>query len=263
MALRVAVSGTGNMGRLILRALEDAPDLEVVGVLELYSSGDRYTLPSGAGVPLRQAVDRIRDLQAEVVVDFTNAAWTEQLLPAAIAAGVHPVIGTSGLSEALVAQAEAACAQAKLGGVIAPNFALGAVLLMHLARIAAPFFDAAEVIELHHAGKVDAPSGTAIATARAMRAARDRDFDRNVAEQESLSHARGAELGGVSLHAVRLPGLVAHQAVLFGGVGETLTLRHDTLNRESFLPGVMHAVRTAPQLDHLVVGLDRVLGLTD
>ena len=263
MALRVAVSGTGSMGRLVLRAIEDVSDLEVVGVLELYSSGDRYTLPSGANVPLRQAVDRIGDLRAEVVVDFTNAAWTEQLLPAAIAAGVRPVIGTSGLSEALVAHAEAACAQAKLGGVIAPNFALGAVLLMHLARIAAPFFDSAEVIELHHAGKVDAPSGTAIATARAMRAARDRDFDHNVAERESLAHARGAELGGVRLHAVRLPGLVAHQAVLFGGMGETLTLRHDTINRESFLPGVIHAVRTVSHLDHLVVGLDRVLGLTD
>ena len=118
-----------------------------------------------------------------------------------------------------------------------------------------------EVIEQHHDGKVDAPSGTAVATAQAMREARGADFRRNVAERETLPDARAATLGGVTLHAVRLPGLVAHQTVLFGGLGETLTIRHDSMDRESFMPGVLRGVRAAMELDHLVVGLDRVLGL--
>ena len=140
--------------------------------------GDRYTLPGGGEAPLAQDVAALADFGADVVVDFTNAAWTGALLPAAVAAGVRPVIGTSGLSDALIAETAQACAARGLGGVIAANFALGAVMMMHLARVAAPFFDAVEVIEQHHDGKVDAPSGTAMATAQAMREARGRDFAR-------------------------------------------------------------------------------------
>ena len=175
--------------------------------------------------------------------------------------GVAPVVGTTGLPDALIAETRAACARERLGGVIASNFALGAVMLMHLATIAAPFFDAVEVIEQHHAGKADAPSGTAVTTARMMREARASDFQRNVAERETVAGARGAELAGVTLHSVRLPGLVAHQEVIFGGTGETLKLRHDSMSRESFMPGVLRAIRAAPTLDHLVIGLDRLLGL--
>ena len=263
MALRVAVSGSGQMGAQILTTLVAADAIEIAGVLEKFSQGEQYALPDGRRVPLRQSVEGLPGLGADVVVDFSNAAWTEQLLPRAIEAGVRPVIGTSGLSDALVQQAVAACAAKGLGGVVAANFALGAVMLMHLARVAAPFFDAVEVIEQHHDGKVDAPSGTAIATARAMREARSQDFERNVAEREPLPNARGADLGGVTLHAVRLPGLVAHQEVIFGGVGETLKLRHDSTSRESFMPGVLQAVRAVSELDHLVIGLDRLLGLRD
>lgn len=261
MAIRVAVSGTGNMGRQIMQTLGAAEDLELVGVLEKFSEGERFTLSSGDTVPLAQAPAALADFGAEVVVDFTNAAWTEQLLPAAIAAGVRPVVGTTGLSDALIADAVERCAAARLGGVIASNFALGAVMLMHLARTAAPFFDSVEIIEQHHDGKVDAPSGTAITTARELRRAHGGDFVRKEAERETLPNARGAELGGVSLHSVRLPGLVAHHTVTFGGVGETLSLRHDSMSRESFMPGVLRAVRAVPELDHLVLGLDRLLGL--
>ena len=261
MPIRVVVSGTGNMGRRLLETFGAAADTDIVGVLEKFSDGDRYTLPGGGEAPLAQDVAALADFGADVVVDFTNAAWTGALLPAAVAAGVRPVIGTSGLSDALIAETVQACAARGLGGVIAANFALGAVMMMHLARVAAPFFDAVEVIEQHHDGKVDAPSGTAMATAQAMREARGRDFARNVAERETLPDARAAALGGVTLHAVRLPGLVAHQTVLFGGLGETLTIRHDSMDRESFMPGVLRGVRAAMELDHLVVGLDRVLGL--
>ena len=263
MTIRVVISGTGKMGRQLLETFTAAADAEVVGVLEKFSDGDRYALADGAEVPLAQEPGEVGDFGADVVVDFTNVDWTAELLPAAVAAGVRPVIGTSGLSDALVAETGAACAERSLGGVIAPNFALGAVMMMHLARVAAPFFDAVEVIEQLHDAKVDAPSGTAVATAQMMREVRDRDFDRNVAEKETLADARAAELGGVTLHSVRLPGLVAHQAVMFGGLGETLTIRHDSTSRESFMPGVLRATRAVMELDHLVVGLDRVLGLRD
>ena len=263
MAIRVAVSGMGNMGHAVLQALSAADGVEVAAVLRRVAEGQTFPLPGGGTAPLAGSPQALSDYNADVVVDFSNAAWTEQLLPAALAAGVRPVIGTSGLSETFVREAERQCAEQALGGVIAANFAIGAVLMMHLARVAAPFFTSAEIIEQHHAGKIDAPSGTAMATARELRAARGSDFARNVAERETLPNARGAELGGVTLHSVRLPGLVAHQSVIFGGSGETLTIRHDSTSRESFMPGILRAVRAAVELDHLVVGLDRLMGLRD
>ena len=262
MATRVVMSGAGNMGQQIMAVIDAADDLELVGALDGLASSETIDV-RGREVPLSNEVDALAAWSADVVVDFSHVDWTTQLLPAAIAAAVHPVIGTSGLPEGLVSAAEGACRDLQLGGVVAANFALGAVMMMHLARVAAPFFDAVEIIEQHHDGKVDSPSGTAIATAQAMREARDSDFNRRESERETLPGGRGAELGGASLHSVRLPGLVAHQVTIFGGVSETLTLRHDSMSRESFLPQILRAVRAAPTLDHLVVGLDRLLGLRE
>lgn len=262
MAVRVAISGAGNMGGQIMAALEDAPDLELVGALDGLAAAGEIELADRA-VPLRGDLAALAEWAPDVVVDFSHVDWTTQLLPAAIAAGVRPVIGTSGLPDSLVAEAEQACAERGLGGVVAANFALGAVMMMHLARVAAPFFDSVEIIEQHHDGKVDSPSGTAIATAQAMREARGSDFARRESERETIAGGRGAEFGGASLHSVRLPGLVAHQVTIFGGVGETLTLRHDSMSRESFIPQILRAVRAAPSLDRLVVGLDRLLGLRE
>ena len=263
MSLRIAVSGTGNMGRQVMAAVEAADGLTVVGVLEKFSQDGAYALPGGGSAPLRTTPEGLADLGADVVVDFTHAAWTQALLPAALAAGVRPVVGTTSLPAAWLDDMQRAYAARGLGGVVAPNFALGAVLMMHLAKIAAPFFDAAEIIEQHHDGKGDAPSGTAISTAQGMRAAREAEFQRNQPEREPLPGARGAQHAGVSIHAVRLPGLVAHQTVLFGGLGETLSIRHDSTSRESFMPGLIRAIRAAPSLDHLVLGLDRLMGLAD
>ena len=262
MAVRVAMSGAGNMGGQIMAALEDAPDLELVGALDGLAAAGEIEL-AGRAVPLRGDLAALAEWTPDVVVDFSHVDWTTQLLPAAIAAGVRPVIGTSGLPDSLVAEAEQACAERGLGGVVAANFALGAVMMMHLARVAAPFFDSVEIIEQHHDGKVDSPSGTAIATAQAMREARGSDFARRESQRETIAGGRGGELGGASLHSVRLPGLVAHQVTIFGGVGETLTLRHDSMSRESFIPQILRAVRAAPSLDRLVVGLDRLLGLRE
>jgi 4-hydroxy-tetrahydrodipicolinate reductase len=155
----------------------------------------------------------------------------------------------------------AGCAERKLGAVVAPNFALGAVVLMHLAQIASRYFDAAEIIELHHDGKVDAPSGTALETARLMRAARGADFAHPEPELTHIDGTRGGVEGGVGIHSVRLPGLVAHQEVLLGGQGQTLSLRHDSTGRDSFVPGILLAIREVMRREELVVGLDALIGL--
>jgi 4-hydroxy-tetrahydrodipicolinate reductase len=156
---------------------------------------------------------------------------------------------------------ERRCRESKVGAVIAANFAIGAVLMIHLAKIAGRFFDAAEIIELHHDRKVDAPSGTALTTARQILAARGRPFERNVPEKEPLANARAAEVDGITMHSVRLPGLVASQEVLFGGLGQTLSIRHDTTGRESFIPGVLLAAREVMGRTKLVRGLEELVGL--
>ena len=261
-SIRVVMSGAGNMGRQIMTAIESADDLELVGALDGLSNEPTVAI-GDRDVPLSSSLETLAAWSPDVVVDFSNAEWTVKLIPAAIEAGIRPVIGTSGLSDDAVAEAERRVNDAGLGGVIAANFALGAVLMMHLANVAAPLFDSVEIIEQHHDGKVDAPSGTAVATAQSMRAARDSDFKRKQAERHNVEgfDSRGAELGGVSLHSVRLPGLVAHQVIVFGGNDETLTIRHDSMSRASFIPEILRAVRAAPELDRLVIGLDRLLGL--
>ncbi|MDE2967823.1 MAG: 4-hydroxy-tetrahydrodipicolinate reductase [Chloroflexota bacterium] len=260
--IRVVMSGAGNMGRQIMTAIEAADDLELIGALDGLSTEPSVEIGDRA-VPLSNSLDSLAAWSPDVVVDFSNAEWTVKLIPAAVEAGIRPVIGTSGLPDEVVADAARRVNEANLGGVIAANFALGAVLMMHLANVAAPLFDSVEIIEQHHDGKVDAPSGTAVATAQSMRAARDSDFSRKEAERHNLDgyDSRGAELGGASLHSVRLPGLVAHQVIVFGGNDETLTIRHDSMSRASFIPEILRAVRAAPALDHLVIGLDRLLGL--
>src|SRR5438477_161765 len=145
--------------------------------------------------------------------------------------------------------------------VVSGNFAIGAVLMMHMAKVAARFFDEVEIIELHHDQKVDAPSGTAIATAQGMLEARGRPFDRNVPETQTIAGSREAALDGVTMHSVRLRGLVAHQEVLFGGLGQTLSIRHDTTGRDAFMPGILLATREVMNRQTLVVGLDALIGL--
>ena len=269
--IRAVVSGTGEMGRLVLETLEGQPDIEVVGIVEPLAEAQvaggaghaEHRASSGTVYAMHAApADLFAFARPDVVVDFTNAAATERLVDAALQHGVRPVIGTSGVPQAAVERLREGLAERRLGGVIAANFAIGAVLQMHLANIAARFFDAVEVIELHHDRKVDSPSGTSLATARGMREARGTDFDHLVPDLEHVPGARGAVVGGVPIHSVRLPGLVAHQEVLFGGRGQTLSLRHDTIGRESFMPGVLLAVRAVMERDSLVEGLDSLVGLS-
>jgi 4-hydroxy-tetrahydrodipicolinate reductase len=174
---------------------------------------------------------------------------------------VVPITGTSGLPPAAVDRLEAACTKAGIGGIVAPNFAIGAVLMMHLADLAAPFFDAVEVIEMHHMAKADAPSGTALATARRLAARKGAAFAHNRPEKVTMEHSRGAEEGGVAVHSVRLPGLVADQEVLFGLPGQTLAIAHRTTSRECYGPGVLLAVRRLTAEPRFYRGLDALLGL--
>src|SRR5579859_6565998 len=198
---------------------------------------------------------------ADVLVDFTTGHAAPEILQAAVAAGLHVVSGTSGLPAATLVALDAALEQAGKGGVWAANFAIGAALMMHFARVAARFMEAAEVIELHHDGKADAPSGTAIQTARDIRQAHGRDLSDPQVQRLTLEGSRGAVEGGVRIHSVRLPGFNAHQEVLFGSVGQILSIRHDALGREAYLPGVALAVRAVPDRVGLVRGLDTLMGL--
>ncbi|MGH3119373.1 MAG: 4-hydroxy-tetrahydrodipicolinate reductase [Gaiellales bacterium] len=263
MTIRVLISGSGKMGREVLATVCREEGLEPAAVVDLYADTDSIPLPDGSGaVPFSADVTAvIKETRPDVAVDFTNAEWTPKLADAALDGGIRLVIGTSGLSEEFVRDLEAECEKRRLGAVIAPNFALGAILMQHMAKIAARFYASAEIIELHHDQKVDAPSGTAVATAEGMAEARGKPFARAETQRENLPGTRGGEAGGVTIHSVRLPGLVAHQEVILGSPGEVLTIRHDTLGRESFMPGVLLAVRHVMEHPGLVVGLERLIGL--
>jgi 4-hydroxy-tetrahydrodipicolinate reductase len=250
--VRVGVLGaTGRMGRATCQAVQEAADLELV-----------------AAVARATGVGELLGAGAEVVVDFSRPEATAAAGQALLAEGVHLVSGTTGLADEDMDELANLAGKADHGNLVwAPNFALGAVLAMHFAAMAGRFYPAAEVIELHHQGKADAPSGTALRTARAIAAARDRGgppVDRGDVPgggSESVAGVRGGEVDGVRVHSVRLPGLVAHQEVIFGGQGEVLTLRHDSLDRSSFMPGVLLAVRAVAARPGVTVGLEPLLGL--
>lgn len=260
--LRVGVFGAaGRMGSTVCGAVIDDPDLDLVAAID----------PHHAGIDLRQVNRLDTDLTVvaspdqagapiDVAVDFTLIDAARENIAWCAANGVHAVVGTSGVTDDDVAAAEAAFTRSSC--VIAPNFAIGAVLMMHMAELAAPWFDTADVVETHHDGKVDAPSGTAVATAERMAAASDR-WAADPTTHHTLDGARGAERGGVHLHSLRVRGTVAHQEVVLGTTGQTLTIRHDSYDRNSFMPGVVLAVKKVADFPGVTVGLDRLLGLTD
>jgi 4-hydroxy-tetrahydrodipicolinate reductase len=242
--ISVAVVGAaGRMGSEVCRAVEAAPDLELTG---RYDVGDDLGNLAGA----------------DVAVDFTVPDATLDNVLHLVDAGVHVVVGTTGWTDERLGRVEQALVDRPHTGVlIAPNFAIGAILLLRFAREAARFYESAEVVELHHPDKVDAPSGTAIRTARVIAAARREAGLGNPPDATTVDPegARGAAIDGVHVHAVRLRGLVAHEEILFGGPGEQLTLRHDSFDRASFMPGVLAGIRAVVDRPGLTVGLEQVL----
>ena len=244
--MRVGVLGAkGKVGATMVQAVEAAHDLT-------------FTAGVDAGDPLSMFADR----HTEVVIDFTHPDVVMDNLKFLIDNGIHAVVGTTGFTDERLSQVEAWLEQSRTTAVlIAPNFAIGAVLSMHFAKQAARFFESAEVIELHHPQKADAPSGTAARTARLIAEARKGLPPNPDATSTGMDGARGADVDGIPVHSVRLAGLVAHQEVLLGTQGETLTIRHDSLDRTSFVPGVLLAVRTVREHPGLTVGLEPILDL--
>jgi 4-hydroxy-tetrahydrodipicolinate reductase len=254
--LRVAVLGAaGRMGAEVCRAVSAADDLELVAAVDTASGGG---FPGGVAVtPSKQS---IVDGGAQVVVDFTHPDAVMRNLQWCIEHRLHAVVGTTGFTDDRVGQLKGwLSAQPEVGVVVAPNFGLGAVLMMRFSVLAAPYFDSVEIIELHHPGKADAPSGTSRRTAELIAEARRDRAPAPDATTDMLEGARGARVAGVPIHSVRAAGLVAHQEVLFGTAGETLTLRHDSLDRASFMPGVLLAVRSVSIRPGLTVGLEALL----
>ncbi len=262
--IKVVVNGaSGRMGRELVAALCRDPEVEPVGAVEKNVAEEYLSLPDGSGlIPFSSDLEAILiRSRPHVLADFTAPEATMPAVRTAIRHGVRLVVGTTGLTSENVAEIAELCQRHEVGGVVAPNFALGAVLLIHLVKVAARFFDYAEVIELHHEAKADAPSGTALLTAQEMVKARGQPFLHPITLKETIAGTRGGEVAGVTIHSVRLPGLVAHQEVILGGLGQTLSLRHDSISRESFLPGILRAIKEVVQLRRLVYGLDALLGL--
>jgi 4-hydroxy-tetrahydrodipicolinate reductase len=250
----VAVSGAaGRMGSLVAQTIADAPDMDLGPMYDPRAAGS-----SVAGVTIGD--DPAALAEADAVVEFTEPDVVMENLATWRSFGLQAVVGTSGFNAKRIAALCEKWGNGPPNCLVVPNFSIGAVVMMRLSEIAAPHFAAAEVIELHHDRKADAPSGTAIATAERIAARAPQE--RAVRSAELIPGARGADADGVPVHAVRLPGLVAHQQVLFGGVGETLTIRHDTTDRTAFMPGVLAAIRAVATLpDPVTVGLESVLGI--
>jgi 4-hydroxy-tetrahydrodipicolinate reductase len=244
--MKVAVLGAkGRMGTEAVTAISGASDLQLVAQLDL---GD--------------SLDQLVTSGAQVVVDFTHPDAVMKNLEFAIANGISVVVGTTGFDDAKLTKLKGLlAANPKVGALIAPNFALGAVLMMQFSEVAAKYFESVEIIELHHANKVDAPSGTAVRTAQMITDARKQNNKAKMpdATKDAIPGARGATVGDVPIHSVRSHGYVAHQEVIFGDPGETLSIRHDSINRAGFMPGVLLGVRQVVKHPGLTVGLEKFM----
>jgi len=268
--LRVGVVGAaGRMGRTTLAAVQEADDLELVCAVDpAWAGRDLPDLLDGPSPALAVAdgLDALAAAETDVAVDFTTAAGIGERLEWYAAHDVHAVVGTSGIPPSVMAEAAELFGRARVNAVIAPNFAVGAALLTKFCELAAPVMDGVEIVELHHDGKVDAPSGTALHTAERIAAAREAagagPFAPDPTTEVTLASARGG-LGpaGIRVHAVRLPGMVAHEEVIFGAAAQILTIRHDSFDRRSFMPGVLLAIRLVGERPGLTVGLGPLLDL--
>ncbi|MCD6567834.1 MAG: 4-hydroxy-tetrahydrodipicolinate reductase [Dehalococcoidia bacterium] len=260
----VVVNGAlGRMGQEVTRAVAREAELKLVGAVDKEVFQQSLPLADVSYiVPLSDDIDSLLEQCApDVLVDFTNAEVC--LATARIAAKRHInlVIGTTGIAEESVAEIAEMCRTYKIGAMIAPNFSLGAALLIHLSQIAARFFDCAEILEMHHNRKIDAPSGTSIATAKAMLQAHGKPFTYPDLGEEVVRGTRGGQLGGIAIHSQRLPGFMAGQEVVFSEMGETLKLRHEAISRECYMPGVVLAIKEVVKHQELIYGLDALLAL--
>ncbi len=250
------------MGAEVCRSVDAAADLTLVAGVDPSVEGERLSdiTNTATDVAIVGSVDQLDPTSVDVIIDFTHLDVSRTVLDWCAADGVHAVVGTTGFGDEDLERFRLEFTDSN--AIIAPNFAIGAVMMMRMAELAAPFFETAEVIEFHHNAKRDAPSGTAMMTAKRIQAAKDASdsaWDIDPTEQEVVAGARGGKVGGVGVHGVRMHGMVAHQEVIFGTTGETLTIRHDSIHRNSFMPGVLLAARHVAERPGLTLGLDALL----
>lgn len=266
MAINVIVVGAkGKMGSEAVKMILDDQELNFVcGVDSKLNNVDVGDV-IGIGTierPFHNNLDEVfNQYDVDVMVDFTTPASVKSNMLKAIQNGVRPVVGTTGLSQEDISELNAQCQQAGIGALIAPNFAIGAILMMTFAKQAAKYMPDVEIIEMHHDQKLDAPSGTAIKTAQMIAEVREEHRQGHPEEKEEIEGARGGFYEGFPIHSVRLPGLVAHQQVMFGSEGQTLTIRHDSINRTSFMPGVNLGIKKVMTYEGLIYGLEQLLEL--
>ena len=252
--IKVLVNGAlGRMGRTVADAVKNDSELELIGVVDIFDG-------EVAGLKIETNLDAALELhKPDVMVDFTRPDSVFKNVMTALEKKVSPVVGTTGLSDEAKEKIRAAAEEFQTPAFIAPNFAIGAVLMMLLSKQVAKYMPDVEIIELHHDKKLDAPSGTAELTAKMISEVRTSHKQGHPDEVERIKSVRGADYDGIRIHSVRLPGYVAHQEVIFGGLGQTLTIRHDSTGRDSFMPGVLLACKKVRSLRGLTVGLDKLL----
>jgi 4-hydroxy-tetrahydrodipicolinate reductase len=262
--VKVVIAGPrGRMGREAVNLVRSTENYQLAAVVDhkndggLLSDFEGFT---GLDVPVYTNIGEcLQKVNADVLIDLTTPEFGMMHTKTALENGVRPVVGTTGFSKENLKELEELCQEKGIGCVIAPNFAVGAVLMMKFAQMAGKYFNDVEIIEMHHDQKLDAPSGTAVKTAEMIAEARKPKIQGHPEEKETIAGARGANYDGMHIHSVRLPGLVAHQQVMFGSEGQTLLIRHDSYNRASFMSGVKLAVDTVLNIDTLVYGLENII----
>lgn len=262
--LEVIVTGAlGKMGRETLKAVEEDNELLLIGAVDVKSNGERVSQLTGlSGVEIQVEKDLEQILERErpdIVVDFTNPQAVFNNARLILQKSVACVIGTTGLNEIELKQLDKIATENQTSVAVIPNFAIGAVLMMKFAREAAVYFPDVEIIELHHDQKMDAPSGTAIKTAEMINQTRVSRPPRSIREFEKIPGCRGGDMEQIRIHSVRLPGFIAHQEVVFGGVGQSLKIRHDSIDRAGFMPGVIMVIKKMPQIKGLVYGMENLM----
>lgn len=263
--IKVAIAGArGKMGIEAVHTVMKREGLALVAVLDYKeigaTLGELEQFPNDYQVPIFTSFDElVAQTRPDVLIDLTNPQSVYEHTKQALLHKVRPVIGTTGFTEEQLEELRQLAQEQKIGCIIAPNFALGAVLMMKFAKEAAKYFSDVEIIEMHHDKKLDAPSGTGVKTAQMIAEVRQAKGQGHPDEHETITGSRGGDFDGMRIHSVRLPGLVAHQQVLFGGEGQLLTIRHDSLNRESFMSGIVFCVETVVGIEHLVYGLENIL----
>ncbi|MGG1675158.1 4-hydroxy-tetrahydrodipicolinate reductase [Neobacillus sp. NRS-1170] len=263
--IRIVIAGPrGRMGSEAVNLVSTTEHFTLVAVVDHKYDGimlsDIDGFQSIHNVPVYRDIEKcLQNVEADVLIDLTTPEVGMHHTTTALAYNVRPVVGTTGFTKNDLEELERICQEKDLGCIIAPNFAIGAILMMKFSQMAAKYFNDVEIIELHHDKKLDAPSGTAVKTAEMISSVREKKQQGHPNEKETINGARGADYDGMHIHSVRLPGLIAHQQVLFGADGQTLTIRHDSYNRASFMSGVKVAVETVMKQNHFVYGLENIL----